>query len=750
MNRVLFTQSRTHYNRCKRKAKVKFKSSEGKRVCDLAKSKPREFWTNVNKYIKAKKQSSETLSSEDFLKHFQEVFSGNPENLTDPNRNERDQQTPQHTDLEDPDLDCEITQEEVKSVIFSLKNAKSPGLDNLAAEVFKTTCDLVSPYMVKLFNNIFMSGEYPESWGKGVIVPIYKNKGDIDSTNNYRGITLSNVLAKIFSHILLKRINKWSDEHDKINDNQFGFQKSKSTVDCIFVLSAIISKVINGNAGNKKLFCAFIDYEKAFDKVDRYWLWYKLMQEDFSPRMLKILKSMYKSVRACIKYNDTFSDFLKSDLGLKQGDPLSPILFMFFINDIITCINTHAEDTISVDDVALFILLYADDAVIFAQSAESLQNMLNDIQLYCDTWHLTINTNKTKIMVFEKGRHSYPKIYLKGFELEVVTSFRYLGVELFKNGNWARTQKHIAQHASRALYKLYNLFNQITVPIREQLKLFDSLVGSILSYSAETWGHHEAPEIEKVHTKFLRNILGVRKSTNISALYGELGRFPMKIARKIKLIKYWTKLLTNRDTLEFKVYCMLKNDCDNGNDYKGTNWASHIKHELELCGFSDIWANQLLIDIPLEAIRLRILDQFKQSWYAQIINSNRLVTYSNIKFDFGLETYLQVIQSFKFRRALTRFRISAHSLAIETGRHHNIERSDRKCIYCNMNVIESEFHFMLICPLYADLRSKYLNRYYCRWPTVYKFHKLMNKQSKHSLQMISQYIYFASRKRDGN
>ena len=178
-------------------------------------------------------------------------------------------------------------------------------------------------------------------------------------------------MAKIFSHILLKRINKWSDEHDKINDNQFGFQKSKSTVDCIFVLSAIISKVINGNAGNKKLFCAFIDYEKAFDKVDRYWLWYKLMQEDFSPRMLKILKSMYKSVRACIKYNNTFSDLLKSDLGLKQGDPLSPILVMFFINDIITCINTHAEDTISVDDVALFILLYADDAVIFAQLLHS-------------------------------------------------------------------------------------------------------------------------------------------------------------------------------------------------------------------------------------------------------------------------------------------------------------------------------------------------------------------------------------------
>ena len=122
---------------------------------------------------------------------------------------------------------------------------------------------------------------------------------------------------------------------------------------------------------------------------------------------------------------------------------------------------------------------------------------------------------------------------------------------------------------------------------------------------------------------------------------------------------------------------MLKNDCDNGNNYKGTNWAFHIKHELDICGFSDIWANQLLIDIPFEAIRLRILDQFKQSWYAQIVNSNRLATYGNIKFDFGLETYLQVLSSFKFRRALTRFRISAHSLVIETGRHRNIERNER-------------------------------------------------------------------------
>ena len=87
--------------------------------------------------------------------------------------------------------------------------------------------------------------------------------------------------------------------------------------------------------------------------------------------------------------------------------------------------------------------------------------------------------------------------------------------------------------------------------------------------------------------------------------------------------------------------------------------------------FQTFWANQLLIDSPSEAIRLRILDQFKQSWYAKIINSNRLVTYSHIKFDFGLKNYLQVLPSFKFRRALKRFRILAHSLSDLNSKYLN-------------------------------------------------------------------------------
>ena len=97
---------------------------------------------------------------------------------------------------------------------------------------------------MKIVNEIFSSGEYPESWGQGIIAPIFKS-GDENLAKYYRAITISNVFSKIYSQILLNRLTKWSDKNDILNNTQFGFQKGKSTVDCIFILHSIITEVLN-------------------------------------------------------------------------------------------------------------------------------------------------------------------------------------------------------------------------------------------------------------------------------------------------------------------------------------------------------------------------------------------------------------------------------------------------------------------------------------------------------------------------
>ena len=97
----------------------------------------------------------------------------------------------------------------------------------------------------------------------------------------------------------------------------------------------------------------------------------------------------------------------------------------------------------------------------------------------------------------------------------------------------------------------------------------------------------------------------------------------------------------------------------------------------------------------------------------------------------------------KYITSLTKFRLSSHELLIEKGRHLHITREDRLCKYCNMNLVENEYHFLLVCPKYANLRKEHLTNYYCRWPTVEKVKNLMSSKSRNTLINLSKYIYFA-------
>ena len=263
---------------------------------------------------------------------------------------------------------------------------------------------------------MFSNGEYPRLWGEGIIVPIFKG-GNNDDPSSYRGITLINILGKIYSQILLNRLNSWAEKEEKILQNQFGFQKGKSTVDCIFTLHSIISKTLDAK---EKLYCVFVDYEKAFDKVDRSMLWHKLITEKVSTKLVKALSSMYTVVKSCIRYQSLRSRFFSSHIGLKQGDPSSPLMFMMFINDIAQNMNANFDDIFTTNELRLFILLYADDAVIFAKSPRVLQSLLHDLETYCLRWGLKINTAKTKVMIFEKGETTHYDFFLNNVKLEQV------------------------------------------------------------------------------------------------------------------------------------------------------------------------------------------------------------------------------------------------------------------------------------------------------------------------------------------
>ena len=299
----------------------------------------------------------------------------------------------------------------------------------------------------------------------------------------------------------------------------------------------------------------------------------------------------------------------------------------------------------------------------------------------------------------------------------------------------------------KALFSLNSLFNIVPLEISEKLKLFDVMVAPILNYGSEIWGFHNAPDIERVHINFLKQLLGVRSQTSNIGVYGELGRLPFSVMRRIRIIKYWFRIIKNPDSLTYK--CFMNAIDVNGNVRNNSSWAYQVKSLLNNLGFSYLWNNSNVINIQIERVIERIIDQLLQSWYSQVDASPKLGTYKMLKSSYEVEKYICSVSNANHRKALTRLRCSAHKLAIEEGRFRNIDRNLRLCVHCNMNVIENEYHFVMVCPKYRHLRQDHLPKYYyCSFPTKQKLISLMKSDNAGLLKRLAKFVYLANELRN--
>lgn len=743
-SRELLSSSRKHYRRAKRISKGNYLNRQRQTMHSLASNSPNKFWSELRRLRGKNKTQQTKLSADDFYSHFKHLYSPD-EIYSDPNTHDRlSQESVILTNIEQ--LDCSFTCDEVRKTILKMKRNKAFGIDLLLAEMFIDGVDILTPILCKLFNHIFDNGLYPESWTKGLIVPIPK-KGDLNDVNNFRGITLSSIFSKIFSCLLDSRLRNWAESNELLLEYQFGFRSKKSTIDCVFILQSLINKILKHE--KKKLFCAFIDFRKAFDLVYRDGLWLKLIEYGVSTKMITMLRSMYNSVKSCVQVNGSLSEYFDSYMGVKQGESLSPLLFIFFVNDMHTCLQQNTFDVISIDELQIFLLLFADDTALFSYSKDGLQHLLNQLHVYCDKWNITVNIDKTVVMTFKNGKKVTDlDIKYNGCLLKNVDTFSYLGVTLSSTGSFYQTQKVLAQQGMKALFSLNSLFDIVPLHVNEKIKLFDSMVAPILNYGSELWGFHTAPEIERVHTKFLKQVLGVKTQTTNNAVYGELGRFPMQILRKIRIVKYWYKIMKSPDSLLHKT---LHSEIDiNGFTLINDSWATKVKTLLNTLGFGFLWNNSLVTNLQIEKVIERIIDQYVQSWNSDLSISPKLSTYASFKTFFESEKYLLCLNNDKYRKALSRLRCSAHNLEIEEGRYRNVDRQDRICKQCNMKVLENEYHFTLVCPRYHDLRRAILPKYYCNWPTNHKFVGLMKSSQSGVLFKLAKFVYLATEVRNAN
>ena len=621
-------------------------------------------------------------------------------------------------------LDKKFTAVEIQNGIKRLKSNKACGMDSICNELLKAVADIITPILVSIFNKIIDTECFPTLWSLGIIVPIFKD-GDASDPNNYRGICINSCLSKLFTMLMNDRLVGVCESRNLIHFNQIGFRKGFRTADHVFTMKTMIDKSFYDK---KKLYVCFVDFRKAYDTVWRDALYYKLITNGISKKFVKILHNMYSKLNVCVQLKSGLTFPFPSKIGLKQGCNLSPILFNIFINDFVTTLNEYQSDAPSLGNIKINCLLYADDLILFSESAEGLQASLDQLHTFTKKWNLSINPRKTKCMIVEKSKRSkiQPTFSIGDSRLENCESYTYLGHTVSANGSLKSTPHILYEKALKALYSLLSSINKFSAcDVKLLLQLYDKMIAPILLYGCEVWGVDLLPTninntkiidnflkspVEKLHCKMLKKALGVGQKTTNWAVYTETGRYPHMERVITSIFKYVKHIATTNSPILYAAFNTNKTLYMNG--YK--SWYGGMKRLANFCS-PEIDSSRIEeIDKLVARKSCKIKNRFDLIWENSklIHSSGKLDFYILLNPTFCLQPYINDIKCFKLRQAITKLRISAHKFPIETGRYDKKERHQRICPLC-CEEVGDEKHYIISCkdPCIKNAREPFINKF---------------------------------------
>jgi hypothetical protein len=351
--------------------------------------------------------------------------------------------------------DCDVSTaftvnvELVDRCINKLKRGKAAGLDGLTPEHLLHAHPGVVILLTHLFQLIIQSGTVPTDFGCGLIIPLVKNiDGDVTSSDNYRGITLSPVISKVFELVLMEM------NGDKLTSSplQFGFKPKSSCNHAIFTLRMLVKHYCN--SGSTLTLCA-LDISKAFDKVNFYGLLNALMARHLPKIFISVMFNWLQKCFGLVRWANCLSSVFSITAGVRQGGLLSPALFAIYIDKLISRLKA-SKFGCHLKGEYYGCLVYADDILLLSHSVQVLQYMLD----ICDTFAVDVDVkfNCTKSVAMRIGPRfncSCAELTLCGKPLAYVTSTKYLGVHITSAKIFKCSYDHVKLKFYRAFNALY-------------------------------------------------------------------------------------------------------------------------------------------------------------------------------------------------------------------------------------------------------------------------------------------------------
>ena len=612
-----------------------------------------------------------------------------------------------------------ITEQEVWSAIKRMKSRKAPGVDNVPAELLKVLSKKQrSPLiqcLVAVFAAIFTHEKLPQEWLRSVVVVIHKS-GEPRNPANWRGITLNSTCRKAFSSIINERLTKFAETTKMLSECQFGFRQGRSTFDALFVFVSILNRFVLHSSIHNELLVCFIDLRKAYDTIQWPVLMCKLRRLGLGGKMEKIIQAMLQESTLQVKLGDFLTDPFSASCGLPQGDVISPLLFNLFVADITSHIRSAIPWTEADANLLTDHILFADDLLLLAKSQERLQSLVNCVRDYCESSALVINSTKTKVQAFSNFRNFKPTIILDGVELEVVQSFKYLGVTFQSNDKCSNVfdlhKQTVLKQTKTKLFQIISICR--CVPVSEALDCFNTFARGHLEYAAGVldYTRKEWNEAEKLQNLFARRLLGVNETTTTAAVLGELGIMTMK--SRFDLLN----MTFHKHIMKLPPSSLVRKAFDSDRLTSPLSLDAHVKQLFQYYGLNK--------SSSVEMMHRNIKSREEQNWHGKKNESDKLRSYRLIKYNLAFESYLEYGSEEKYeqmvgRRYLTKLRVGTNSLQIEVGRRRRrvvdgVQRSDpvpveeRLCLNCDSGSIEDEFHVLLHCPAFNEQRQEFVLR----------------------------------------
>lgn len=504
-------------------------------------------------------------------------------------------------DIHDRDpLTKEISEAELRDAVLHRKNS-TPGFDNINYPMLAHLPSSGIKHLMVMYNGILEGREIPSSWKKSIICPFLKPNKDPNNYRNFRPIALFSCIRKIFEKILKNRLEWWCEHHLIFDNLQFGFRRSKSTLDA---LSTFVADIYSAFHSRKMVLAVFLDLSSAYDNVIPEILLKKMKNLQIPTRMRRCIAQLVYEKKICIRNHISSRN---STRGLPQGSVLSPLLF-----------NIYLAGLQEIGGERIKIIQYADDVIMYAADADFLElnTILTEGLAEADQWFvnmgLSISAEKSRAVIFSRKRNTILNnvIAYEGGTIRIVPHVKYLGMYLDRKLNWKMHIEHITASCNKPLNIMKCLCSTKwgSDPIT-LITLYRGLIRSRLDYGGFLYGSCSPTsfqKVEKIQYKAIRIAMGAMQSTPTNALQVEAGEEPIKIRFEFLGRKFFLKRV------------VLKNN---------PVWAAvHVLHQLNI-KFKRYRSQPMFLDCFISILPYK--EKIQESLMPSIFQSNLWPLYTS-------------------------------------------------------------------------------------------------------------------------